>query len=178
MKTRITSNALANALDRQEYAHSFKEEHGNNFNDWMAGQIETTDAAVAELVAPLRKPIEDALAAENGRAVRHALTSYSNILSLTIEAEKLLADRGVTKRNMAGTVLTYHPRASGMSDVTTEVELTRTSGGWWLTGVSKFYPYSRQAELRDFVISKKAYDEVVRYALRGMSVRDHHSLLE
>jgi hypothetical protein len=171
MKIRITSNALAKALEEQGRASPT---HGNNINEWMAKRIESADATVAELVAPLCKPIEYALASENGRAIRHALTTYSSILYLAMEAEKLLADRGITKRNRAGTVVTCHPGASGMNDVTTEVELTRTSGGWWLTGVCKVYLYSRQAERRDYVISTTARDDVVRHALRGISVRDHH----
>jgi hypothetical protein len=170
MKIRITSNALAKALEEQGRASPT---HGNNINEWMAKRIESANATVAELVAPLCKPIEYALASENGRAIRHALTTYSSILHLATEAEKLLAGRGITKRNRAGTVVTCHPGASGMNDVTTEVELTRTSGGWWLTGVCKVYLYSRQAERRDYVISTAARDDVVRHALRGISVRDH-----
>jgi hypothetical protein len=85
------------------------------------------------------KKISAALEAVNGRATAHTLTSC-DVWALAERAEKDLQSRGVSKKAMKGTRVTYTPAGPGKAYarkaryvVSTLVTIERGSSGWFLT---------------------------------------------
>lgn len=93
-----------------------------------------------------------ALAAVNGRATAHTLASCQ-VSALADRIEKDLLGRGVPKKHLKGTRVTYTPAGPGKSYarkarsvVSTRVELERGASGWFLTEAERVEPWADSPE--------------------------------
>lgn len=117
----------------------------------------------------------DALASVNGNANAFTL-SLGDVRHAATEADDLMYERGVTKKNRTGSVLTYQPagptaNAYKYAAISTRVELTAASdGGWFLTNVTRDEVYPRTPERREIKISQAAHDDIVRTATKTFYV--------
>lgn len=123
-----------------------------------------------------REPLDAALAAVNGRAESFTVTSYSHLDYLSKRAEKLLEERGVRTKNRVGAVLEYRPagpsaNAYKYDAISTGVEITRFSTGWFLTDCSRESVYPREREVFTIALGEKAIDDIVAYAMTGFTSR-------
>ena len=121
--------------------------------------------------------INDALVAINGRSASFCYTSASQIRALAIRAEKMLAERGVYKKNAPGselTVMQAGPTANRYkySANATRVTLARSSGGWFLTGVEMGTVCPRESELFALAVRPDASADIIARAMSGISVME------
>ncbi len=127
----------------------------------------------AEIRAALKRHLDEV----NGRARVHTLDA-DDILALAKQIEGTLIMAGVTKRNRAGTRVTYLPAGPGSayaqigySVVTTAVTLRRTRDGWRLTSAEKVEIPAARVERLDIEITERAEADILRRSFDGLSVR-------
>lgn len=93
-----------------------------------------------------------ALAAVNGRATAHTLASFQ-VSALAERVEKDLLGRGVSKKALKGTRVTFTPAGPGKAYarksryvVSTLVIIERGASGWFLTGAERVEPWADSPE--------------------------------
>jgi hypothetical protein len=84
--------------------------------------------------------IDAALAAINCRAASHTFTDAAQLAKIAEEAEALLEDLGIPKKDRAGAAFFAQsgsrlPTSYKYSVIVTIVQLSRKSNGWYLTDV-------------------------------------------
>ena len=148
----------------------------NKADETGAASVKARAAWLEESPQIIRK-IDAALKAVNGKAQSFAVTRWRAVAVVADRAEKLLADRGVAKKSRAGARLVYRPEGPTAnrykySAISTEVELTRTSGGWFVTHISAATVYPRTAERFDLYVSGAAKRDIVDKAMAGVYLID------
>ena len=189
MKIRITSKSLETArldvddkirwlvaLDSAIYAV-------RRSDTWRAEQRPIREDALADAreilcVAnnKINAPIDVALAAVNGKAREWTIFRAGAVRDIADAAETELVNRGVKKGNLPGTVVTYRPSAPKQAaykyDVkSTEIELTRTSGGWFLTNVKTVYLSPCKKECFEYSVPEAAHTDILAQALDCVAVQ-------
>ena len=85
--------------------------------------------------------IEDALKVVNGRAVRHAFTTYGEVAMVARDAESILDNLSVLKADRPGVTVTMVsgqklPSSYKYNPIRTVIALVRRTAGWYLTDVA------------------------------------------
>tara|TARA_R110000787_G_scaffold3825_5_gene14689 strand:+ start:448 stop:846 length:399 start_codon:yes stop_codon:yes gene_type:complete len=119
--------------------------------------------------------IDAALHAINGRSESFCYTTADEIRALAIRADKTLADRGACKKHASGSILNACPAGPSAKSYkyranATRVTLTRSAGGWYLTGVSMGTVYPRTRELFALTVPASAAADIVSHAMSGISI--------
>ena len=101
----------------------------------------TTKAMQIKIQATHAQRIEDALKVVNGRAERHAYTTYAEIAAVARDAEIVLDNLNVLKADRPGTRVTMVsgqklPNCYKYAPVRTVISLNRRAAGWYLSGVA------------------------------------------
>jgi hypothetical protein len=130
-----------------------------------------------DVAMPRIDTVNAALAAVNGRAESFTIHHWGDVERYASRAEALLGERGVTKRNRVGTVLTVRPAGPTANRykyaaITTRLELTRTSGGWFITSIERDSVQPTNVETFALSISEEAGRDVTRKALAGIRIRE------
>ena len=120
--------------------------------------------------------IDAALRAVNGRSASFCYTDSYQIRALAVRAEETLAERGVRKKHASGSVLSASP-AGGSRNYkyaanATCATLTRTPGGWFLTGVKMGTVYPGTRELFTLTVPASAAADIVSRAMSGICEAD------
>ena len=102
--------------------------------------------------------IEDALQVVNGRAERHAFTTFEEVATVAKDAEIVLDKLGVLKADRPGTRVTMVsgsklPNCYKYNPIRTVLSITRRTAGWYLTGVAASSDHSatHQPRLRTLI---------------------------
>ena len=118
----------------------------------QAGTVQIKIQAVAA------QHIEDALQAVNGRAERHAFTTYSEIAAVALDAERVLDNLGVLKTDRPGTTATMVsgsklPNSYKYNPTRTVLSIARRTAGWYVTGMTASSDHSatHQPRLRTLI---------------------------
>lgn len=111
-----------------------------------------------------------ALAAVNGKAVTFTITSERDVADVATRAEKYLDKHEIRSRDRLGAKITFRPagptaNAYRFKSISTEIELTRGSKGWYLTGVKRAPVYPRAGERFLVTISDRALYNVIKRVL-------------
>ncbi|WP_370158996.1 hypothetical protein [Limimaricola soesokkakensis] len=124
----------------------------------------------------LLQPAEAKLQAVNGRATTYTLDA-STVRWFALKVEKRLADGGVTKRNLIGTVVTFTPGGPGSAYarkghdfITTSVKLRYVTDGWRLVSAEKASRRSDSNELLHIRISEAAQNDMLRRTFEDITV--------
>ena len=117
--------------------------------------------------------VEAALASVNGRAQSFALTTYGAIRDVVCKAEERLDNLGVSKKNQVGAELTFTPSGPksncyNHAAISTKVTLSRTTGGWFLTGVERDLVRPMQSERLQIALSREGCEQVVAVAMHDI----------
>ena len=94
-----------------------------------------------KIQAKTRQRIEDALKVVNGRAERHAFTTFREVVMVAMDAEIVLDKLGVLKADRPGTTATMMsgsklPGCYKYNPIRTVLSITRRAAGWYVTGVA------------------------------------------
>ena len=115
-----------------------------------AMQIKIQDAAFQR--------IEDELKIVNGRAERHAFTTYGEVATVAKDAEIVLDTLGVLKADRPGTIATMVsgsklPNCYKHNPIRTVLSITRRTAGWYVTSVTASSDHSatHQPRLRTLI---------------------------
>jgi hypothetical protein len=185
MKIRITSKAFEAAKQNTKIRLRQFDDIDNPYHkeEWRERERPIRQAALneaREVVAAeydkIDRPIEDVLKSINGRARTHAITSGNSIRAIAGEAEKELLARGSKKGSLPGAIVTYTPESPRQSAYkyevkSTRIELTRTSGGWFLTGVETVYLWPSKKEAFEYSVPLAVHDDILRAALANITVQ-------
>jgi hypothetical protein len=119
--------------------------------------------------------INTALRAVNGRSASFCYTDAYQIRALANRANDMLTDRGVYKKNAPGTELTARMAGPSANRYrypanATAVTLTRTSGGWYLTGVTMDTVYPLEKEFFKLTVQPNAGADIVARAMENISI--------
>lgn len=124
------------------------------------------------------KKISAALEAVNGRAVAHTLVSC-DVWVLADRIEKDLQGRGVSKKAMKGTRVTYTQAGPGKayarksrSVVSTSVTIERGSSGWFLTGAERVDLFATSSERLVINVTAEARDAIAARAFRDIMITE------
>jgi len=116
----------------------------------------------------IRDKLDATLELINGRADRHVMHGL-DIMQLAAGVEQELTDRGVTVKHRAGTIVRYTPAMPDYKGnhksrliITTEIQMERTSSGWWLTGAKRAELWAGTKEHRKVNISQAAADDIMK----------------
>lgn len=116
-----------------------------------------------------------ALEAVNGRATAHTLASY-DVSALADRIEKDLQGRGVPKKHLKGTRVTYTPAGPGKAYarksryvVSTQVEIERGASGWFLTGAERVEPWADSPERLVIHVTAEARDAITARAFADIA---------
>ena len=185
MKIRITSKSLQTArldvddknrwlvaLDSAIHSDAWRSEQRPIREDALADAREILCA----LNNKINAPIDAALAAVNGKAREWTVIGACAVRDIADAAETELVNRGVKRRNLVGTVVTYRPsapkKAAYKYDVrSTQLELTRTTGGWFLTDVKTAYLSPCEKQFFRYSVSEAAHSDILVQALDGVAVQ-------
>jgi len=185
MKIRVTSKALETArldvddkirwlvaLDSAIHSDAWRSEQRPIREDALVAAREILCAANNKINAP----IDAALAAVNGKAREWTICRATAVRDIADFVETELVNRGVKRRNLPGTVVTYRPAAPKQAaykyDVkSTEIELTRTTGGWFLTDVKTVYLSPCKKECFEYSVPEAAHSDILVQALDGVAVQ-------
>jgi len=145
--------------------------------EWIT-KLEYALSMAQERLATLRDkintPLEAALKRVNGAAKAHTITSAHDVQLLATRAETELLKRGSKKGSLPGTLVRYRPEAPQAaykySAKSTEIELTRTTGGWFLTGVKTIDIAPGEKESFSYFVPPKISDDILRAAFADISV--------
>lgn len=185
MKIRITSKALETArLDVDDKIRWLVALDSAIHSDvWRSEQRPIREDALTDareiLCAENNKinaPIDVALEAVNGKAREWTLRRAAAVRDIADAAETGLVQRGVKKGNLPGTVVTYRPAAPKQAaykyDVkSTQLELTRTTGGWFLTNVKTVYLSPCKKECFRYSVPEAAHTDILAQALDCVAVQ-------
>jgi hypothetical protein len=117
----------------------------------------------------------DAFAAVNGKADSFTL-SATDAINAAVDAEKMLADKGVPKASRGGTCYTVSsagPSANAYrhAAIGTRYTLRRnTKGHWLLDSVDRISVYPKQTRRETLTVTPAARDAIVRHALAGIEI--------
>ncbi len=133
----------------------------------MKINLSRTEANVAAVNA--------ALAAVNGNAEAFTITSWWAVSEVAKEAEERLRVAGVPKAARKGVVVHHSPagpaaKAYKYSVRSTELQITRGSSDWYLTGVRAVTLYPRSAENTTTTISPEQRAIIIDRALEEFRV--------
>ena len=118
--------------------------------------------------------IEEALRAVNGKA-RSFTIQADDIHGIVIAAEAKMARGGLTKKAQVGAVLTHRPAGPSANSykyaaISTRVELTKTTGGWWLTDVKRASVWPKESAQSIVSVSQTVADTIALNSLDGFRV--------
>jgi len=132
----------------------------------------TVDGDKKDLTTESNRAIRDALDAVNGAATSFTVFSPAEILNLLVRAEKYLVNEQIPFSDQAGTKVTFRPEgpranAYRRSAISTEVTISRTGKGWYLTGVERVDVWPRNPEKFAVMISDRAIANALKRKLRA-----------
>ena len=118
--------------------------------------------------------IDEALRAVNGKA-RSFTVQAADIHALSIAAEAKMARGGLTQKARVGAVLTHRPAGPSANSyryaaISTKIELTKTTGGWWLTGVERASVWPKESAQSVVSVSQTVADTIALNSLDGFRV--------
>ena len=118
--------------------------------------------------------VEEALSAVNGKA-RSFTVQAADIHALSIAAEAKMARGGLTQKARVGAVLTHRPAGPSANSykyaaISTKIELTKTTGGWWLTGVERASVWPKESAQSVVSVSQTVADTIALNSLDGFRV--------
>lgn len=119
--------------------------------------------------------VNAALAAVNGKATAHTITSPEWVKALANDTEKLLEGRGLAKAERNGTTLTYTPMGPSANKykyaaTSTRITLQRGSKEWYLTNVERVDVWPKNPERNIINISKAQADMIMAASLKQFTV--------
>lgn len=122
--------------------------------------------------------IEAALDAVNGKASKHAITSYARVAAIAELFEIDLAERGVAKSRQRGAIFEYAPdgkdlpKAYRNSAITTKLVIERRPTGCFLIGVERdrLYPGSSGTDVTH--ITEEQAELIKEKAFKGLLVSE------
>lgn len=119
-----------------------------------------------------------ALEAVNGRATAHTLASC-DVWALAERAEKDLQSRGVSKKAMKGTRVTYTPAGPGKAYarkahyvVSTLVTIERGASGWFLIGAERIESWATAPERLTMRVTADARQAISDHAFRNIMIAE------
>jgi hypothetical protein len=123
--------------------------------------------------------IEAALAAVNGKAVPFAISKYAEIEMVVVAAEKMIADKNMSKTESMGTIYCFSPAgpsAKGYkySVKSTAVKIQRTSSGWNLIEVQQINIYPKRRCIETLIVSEKQAKIIQKKTLKNVIVKKRH----
>jgi len=137
----------------------------------LTRKIGERPVAYVQLTTTAAAAIKSVLDTVNGNAMAFTVHEALDVLKLADRAEIYLDDRCVPLSDRAGAQLVYvpsSPRAAAYknSPISTALTLSRTSSGWFLTGVERCVVWPLRRERFVLTISDKAAENLVRRTLR------------
>lgn len=139
-----------------------KEQLENELRDLKSSTLGEADSLLADV---------------NGRAKAHSLDAY-DAYNVARACEGELEDRGVAKKRRTGVQVLHYPGGKHLPAAyknrfkSTVIYLRRFSDGWRLLDAEQVNGYSGQAARTEYNIPPAARDDIVRVAMRGMTVRE------
>ena len=135
--------------------------------------ILTSTITSAEQMVLKKCQLDAIVAHTNGSAHAHVLHGDVVIKKVQLVEADLLA-RGVTKRNLAGTVVTIQSGGPGYGPVhrapVTRFTAKRVRDGWRLVSFEKVYVWQSKLAERKIVISEAAAADIKKRAFEEISV--------
>jgi hypothetical protein len=182
--TAETYSRLADEDNRSGLELQTRDQRWNSTQKWAHAENRLFILRVAQKAArekvwkrsqKIERPVQAALDAVNGKAVSFTISSWHALVAVAECAEKLLKQRGVATKSRNGAVCTYRPagpqaNAYKYDAISTTVEMTRGSTGWFLTGCDGDSVSPRQKEKFVVAISLAARDQVIAHAMIGLAV--------
>ena len=111
-----------------------------------------------------------ALETVNGRATAHTLATFQ-VSALADRIEKDLLGRGVPKKYLKGTRVTYSPAGPGKAYarksryvVSTSVQIERGASGWFLTSAERVEPWADSPERLTIHVTAEAREAITARA--------------
>ena len=114
--------------------------------------------------------VEAALIAVNGTSCAFTVSSQREIVSIVMDAEKLLKEKGIPEKLWAGTKVLFVPSGPKSSAckcaiITTKITLLRGRRAWFLVDVERVYTYTKKDRLMTLVFNKAIRNRILTDAL-------------